>query len=179
MYDLTFSENTTIKELQEIAAVAIGILGEVEMTSTKQEQAKRLLSSSQEVHLRQGIAIVRTAQRHAFSRRAFSELKELGVGFKARKAVCDGLSSPIPLEREAALSRLEALRHEAQQWAEKSEVMLAVIQEIVGDHFFMDSVRQPLRGKAERADKLDRDTLKWVHRTLTGLEARFFKGAKS
>ena len=55
--------------------------------------------------------------------------------------------------------------------------MLAEIGSIVRDANFWQTVRNPLKGKAERASELDFDTLAWVHRTLTGIEARFYGGS--
>jgi hypothetical protein len=55
--------------------------------------------------------------------------------------------------------------------------MLAEIGKFVEDVNFWQTVRNPLSGKAERASELDFDTLAWVHRTLKGVEARFYGGA--
>ena len=117
------------------------------------------------------------AYRHTFSREVWVELKELGFNFKARKAVCDGLTSPVAGERAEAYSLYLDMRVEAHERADEVSTMLAEIGKFVEDVNFWQTVRNPLSGKAERASELDFDTLAWVHRTLKGVEARFYGGA--
>ena len=179
MMELTFDQETTDGELKGLALEAMNMLakGEAEMTSAKKEQVSRLLLSGNPAHLRHGISKVMAAYRHTYSRKAWVELKELGFNFKARKVVCDGLTSPVAGERAEAYSLYLDMRLEASERADEVSTMLAEIGSIVRDANFWQTVRNPLKGKAERASELDFDTLAWVHRTLTGIEARFYGGA--
>jgi hypothetical protein len=176
MMELLFTQDTTEAELQGLALEAMNILakGEAEMTSAKKEQATRLLLSGNPAHLRHGIAMVMAAYRHTKSRNVFGELKELGFNFKARKAVCDGLTSPVAGERAGAYSLYIDMKLEASERADKVSEMLADIGKFILDANFWQTVENPLLGKAERASELDFGTLEWVHRTLTGIEARFY-----
>jgi hypothetical protein len=176
MMELLFTTETTVDELKELAEKALSLLanGEAEMTSAKEEQATRLLKSSTEVHQRHGIAMTMAAYRHTYSRKAWVELKELGFNFKARKVVCDGLTSPVAGERAEAYSLYLDMRLEAHERADEVSVMLAEIGKFVEDANFWQTIENPLKGKAERASELDFGTLEWVHRTLTGIEARFY-----
>ncbi|MEI6716330.1 MAG: hypothetical protein WCK87_01200 [Candidatus Saccharibacteria bacterium] len=178
MMELLFTQDTTIDELKELAMEAMNILakGEAEMTAAKKEQAIRLLLSGNPAHLRHGIAMVMAAYRHAESRNVFGELKELGFSFKARKAVCDGLTSPVAGERAEAYSLYLDMKLEAHERADKVSVMLAEIGKFMLDANFWQTVEDPLLGKAERASQLNFGDLAWVHRTLTGIEARFYGG---
>ena len=179
MMELTFDQETTDGELKGLALEAMNMLakGEAEMTSAKKEQVSRLLLSGNPAHLRHGISKVMAAYRHTFSREVWVELKELGFNFKARKAVCDGLTSPVAGERAEAYSLYLDMRVEAHERADEVSTMLAEIGKFVEDVNFWQTVRNPLSGKAERASELDFDTLAWVHRTLKGVEARFYGGA--
>ena len=179
MMELTFTENTSEAELKELADKALAVLcdGMCEMTFAKEEQVSRLLLSSNQAHQRHGISKVMAAYRHTYSRKAWVELKELGFNFKARKVVCDGLTSPVAGERAEAYSLYLDMRLEASERADEVSTMLAEIGSIVRDANFWQTVRNPLKGKAERASELDFDTLAWVHRTLTGIEARFYGGS--
>ena len=177
MMELTFTQETTIDELKELADKALSLLANIDMTKAKKEQATRLLMSDNPTHLRHGISMVMAAYRHTFSREVWVELKELGFNFKARKAVCDGLTSPVAGERAEAYSLYLDMRVEAHERADEVSTMLAEIGEFVADANFWQTVRNPLSGKAERASELDFDTLAWVHRTLKGVEARFYGGA--
>ncbi|MCX6805788.1 MAG: hypothetical protein NT114_03815 [Patescibacteria group bacterium] len=176
MMELLFTKDTTESELQGLALEAMNLLakGEAEMTSAKKEQATRLLLSGNLTHIRHGIAMVMAAYRHTESRRVWVELKELGFSFKSRKAVCDGLTSPVAGERQEAYSLYLDMRLEAHERADEVSTMLAEIGKFVEDANFWQTVRNPLKGKAERASELDFGTLEWVHRTLTGIEARFY-----
>jgi hypothetical protein len=176
MMELTFDQETTEAELKELAEKALAVLcdGMSEMTFAKEEQVSRLLLSSNPAHLRHGISKVMAAYRHTYSRRVWGELKELGFNFKSRKAVCDGLTSPVAGERAEAYSLYLDMRLEAHERADEVSEMLAEIGKFVADANFWQTVREPLKGKAERASELDFDTLAWVHRTLTGVEARFY-----
>ena len=179
MMELTFDQETTDGELKGLALEAMNMLakGEAEMTSAKKEQVSRLLLSGNPAHLRHGISKVMAAYRHTYSRKVWGELKELGFNFKSRKAVCDGLTSPVAGERAEAYSLYLDMRLEAHERADEVSEMLAEIGKFVADANFWQTVREPLKGKAERASELDFDTLAWVHRTLTGIEARFYGGA--
>ena len=179
MMELTFTENTSEAELKELADKALAVLcdGMCEMTFAKEEQVSRLLLSSNQAHQRHGISKVMAAYRHTYSRKAWVELKELGFNFKARKVVCDGLTSPVAGERAEAYSLYLDMRLEASERADEVSTMLAEIGSIVRDANFWQTVRNPLKGKAERASELDFGTLEWVHRTLKGIEARFYGGA--
>ena len=179
--ELTFTQETTDSELKELAMQAMDLLakGEAEMTTAKKEQAIRLLLSGNMAHVRHGIAMVMAAYRHAESRNVFGELKELGFSFKARKAVCDGLTSPVAGERAEAYSLYLDMKLEAHERADKVSVMLAEIGKFMLDANFWQTVEDPLLGKAERASQLNFGDLAWVHRTLTGIEARFYGGGGS
>jgi hypothetical protein len=181
MMEITFTAETTDGELKGLALEAMNILakGEAEMTSAKKEQATRLLLSGSMTHIRHGIAKVMAAYRHTYSRRVWGELKELGFNFKSRKAVCDGLTSPVAGERQEAYSLYLDMRLEAHERADEVSTMLAEIDLFIADANFWQTVRDPLSGKAERASELDFDTLAWVHRTLKGIEARFYGGGGS
>ena len=176
MMELLFNENTTDGELKGLAEKALAVLcdGMSEMTFAKEEQVSRLLLSSNPAHLRHGISKVMAAYRHTYSRRVWVELKELGFNFKARKAVCDGLTSPVAGERAEAYSLYLDMKLEASERADEVSTMLAEIGKFIADANFWQTVRDPLSGKAERATELDFGTLEWVHRTLTGIEARFY-----
>ncbi len=176
MMELTFDQETTDGELKGLALEAMNMLakGEAEMTSAKKEQVSRLLLSGNPAHLRHGISKVMAAYRHTFSREVWVELKELGFNFKARKAVCDGLTSPVAGERAEAYSLYLDMKLEAHERADEVSTMLADIGKFTLDANFWQTVRDPLKGKAERASELDFGTLEWVHRTLTGVEARFY-----
>ena len=176
MMELLFNEDTTTDELNELADRAFILIksGEAEMTAAKYEQVTRLLLSNNPTHLRHGIAKVMAAHRYTFSREVWVELKELGFNFKARKAVCDGLTSPVAGERAEAYSLYLDMKLEARERADEVSVMLAEIGKFVEDANFWQTIENPLKGKAERASELDFGTLEWVHRTLTGIEARFY-----
>ena len=179
MMELLFTTETTVDELKELAEKALSLLanGEAEMTSAKTEQATRLLMSGNPTHICHGIAMTMAAYRYTYARRVWGELKELGFNFKARKAVCDGLTSPVAGERQEAYSLFLDMKLEASERADEVSTMLAEIGKFIADANFWQTVRDPLKGKVERASELDFGTLEWVHRTLKGIEARFYGGA--
>ncbi len=179
MMELLFTAETTDDELKELAMQAMDLIakGEAEMTSAKKEQATRLLLSGNPTHICHGIAMTMAAYRYTYARRVWGELKELGFNFKARKAVCDGLTSPVAGERQEAYSLFLDMKLEASERADEVSTMLTEIGKFVEDANFWQTIENPLKGKAERASELDFGTLTWVHRTLTGIEARFYGGA--